>query len=124
MKKLLLCLLLVGCAGQTGSPGYNGSNGVDGAPGATGPKGDTGDTGAQGPKGADGTVVITVQFCPGAVATYPSVFPEYGICLNNQIFAVYSANGGFLALIPPGVYSSNAIGSACNFTVAENCVIQ
>lgn len=77
------------------------------------------------PNGSTATFMNStmVQFCPGT-AVYPSSFPEVGICLNNQIYAVYSVNSGFLTLIPPGNYSSNAVGSSCNFTVLPNCQIQ
>lgn len=63
-----------------------------------------------------------VQFCPGTTV-YPSIFNEVGICTNTNLYAVYSANNGFLTLIPPGTYQSNAIGSSCNFTVYPNCVV-
>lgn len=97
MKNLLvLCLLLVNC-GQ-------------------GPAGNSGASGPQGPAGADNSVTV-VQFCPGSVPSYPNVFPEVGIVINNQIYAVYSTLGGFLTLLMPGYYASNAVGSACNFTV-------
>lgn len=63
-----------------------------------------------------------VKFCAESTS-YPSTFPEVGFCIEGQLYAVYSANDGFLTLIPPGQYRSNAIGSACNFTVSDNCVI-
>lgn len=69
-----------------------------------------------------GTVITTVQFCPGTTS-YPGEFNEIGFCINNNLYAVYSANNGFLTYIPPGNYSSNAIGSSCSFTVATNCDI-
>jgi hypothetical protein len=43
------------------------------------------------------------------------------LCINNSIYAVFSVNGGYLAEIVPGIYSSNAVGSACDFTVVANC---
>src|SRR5271165_5495559 len=63
-----------------------------------------------------------VQFCPGNT-TYPNEFNEVGICYMGNLYGVYSANNGFLTYIPPGYYSSNAIGSSCNFYVNSNCVI-
>jgi hypothetical protein len=78
----------------------------------------------QGPPGTPGTVITTVQFCPNVVSIYPTTFPEYGLCINGNVYAVYSANDGFLTLTPPGTYNSNAIGSACAFTILPNCVIQ
>jgi len=103
MKKLVVLSLLaaVGCQGQ-------------------GPQGIQGDAG---PRGADGTQITIVQFCPGVTPTYPTTFPEVGLCIDNQLYAVYSANNGFLVLVTPGRYSSNAIGSSCSFTVLPNCVV-
>ena len=99
MNKLFICaaLLLASC-------GKDGTNGIDGK------------------QGSPGTTITSVQFCPG-VPSYPSTFPETGLCINGNIYAVYSANDGFWTLIPPGIYHSNAIGSSCNFTVMSNCVI-
>lgn len=82
-----------------------------------------GKDGAQGPTGSDGTVITPVQFCQGVTPTYPSTFPESGLCINGSIYAVYSQYNGFLALIPPGTYTSQAVGSACNFTVLPNCQV-
>lgn len=95
MKKLLLCTIFLSSCGQ----------------------------GPQGIPGAYGTTVTPVQFCPGTT-TYPTTFNEVGFCIGGSLYAVYSANDGFLTLIPPGTYSSNAIGSSCSFTVLPNCVIQ
>ncbi len=67
-------------------------------------------------------VITTVQLCPGTT-TYPSVFVEYALCINNQLYGVYSVNGGFLSLLPPGTYSSNAIGSSCSLTIAADCKV-
>ena len=80
-------------------------------------------TGPQGPQGDPGTSVTMVQFCPG-ITHYPSEFNEIAFCINNNLYAVYSKNDGFLTYIPPGTYSSNAIDSSCNFTVLPGCVIQ
>lgn len=68
------------------------------------------------------TIISEVQFCPGTTS-YPNEFNEIGFCINNQLYAVYSYSNGFLSLIPPGYYNSNAIGSNCNFEVQPNCVI-
>jgi hypothetical protein len=81
-----------------------------------------GPQGAQGQAGANGTTISSVQFCPG-VPSYPSTFPEVGFCIDNNLYAVYSYNNGFLTLIPPGYYNSNAVGSNCNFTVLPNCQV-
>jgi hypothetical protein len=98
MKKLLLITLFLISCGPQGIPG------------------------AQGPAGADLNPITIVQFCPGST-NYPTTFQEVGFCINNQIWAVYSLNNGFLTLIPPGAYNSNALGSNCNFVVNPNCVI-
>lgn len=67
--------------------------------------------------------ITPVQFCPNVTPTYPTTFPEVAFCIQGNLYAVYSANDGFLTLIPPGVYSSNAVGSSCTFTVLNNCQI-
>lgn len=72
--------------------------------------------------GAPGAAVTPVQLCPGTT-TYPSTFTEVAFCISNQLYAVYSANDGFLTLIPPGNYTSNGINSRCNLTVLSNCVV-
>lgn len=86
-------------------------------------KGDSGSQGPPGPAGLDGTQITVVQFCPGTT-TYPGTFVETGLCINNKIWAVYSANNGFLTEVVPGTYSSNAVGSNCTFTVLPGCIIQ
>lgn len=82
-----------------------------------------GEKGNPGADGQDATPVTVVRLCPG-VSVYPSTFVEVAFCLDNRLYAVYSANGGFQTEIPPGIYSSNAIGSACSFRVLPNCAIQ
>lgn len=100
MKKLLLfTILLVSCVGPTGPQG------------------------PMGPAGSNGTLIRIIQFCPGVVSQYPTTFPEVGFCINNSIWAVYSANDGFLTEIIPGRWNSNAIGSACSFTVLPGCIV-
>lgn len=84
--------------------------------------GANGTNGVNGLDGTDATPVTIVKLCPG-VSTYPSVFIESAICLNNKLYGVYSANSGFLTEILPGNWSSNAIGSSCNLTVSVNCVV-
>lgn len=71
----------------------------------------------------NGFTFQSIQFCPGVTPSYPTTFPEVGFCINNVLYAVYSANNGFLTVIPTGYYNSNAIGSACSFTVIPNCGI-
>lgn len=128
MKKLAIIMfiafiiaLLSSCAVQ----GEKGDAGLKGDTGATGAQGPKGDTGAQGPQGVPGQSNITsiVPLCPNTPA-YGQVYTEVALCINNQLYAVYSANGGFLTLLTPGTYSSNAIGSRCNLIVAPNCVVR
>lgn len=95
----------------------------NGSQGDRGPAGEQGPQGEAGQAGTDGTQINIVQFCLNSIPSYPAVFPEVGFCINNKIYAVYSANDGFLTLVPPGVYSSHAIGSSCTFTVLPNCQI-
>ena len=83
----------------------------------------TGATGPQGPAGGNGSTVTFVQLCPGVQTSYPSSFPEVAECVDGNLYGVYSANGGYLFEIPPGVYTSNAIGSTCTVTVGTNCQI-
>lgn len=147
---IMISLLLLSTAcgqpkqGPTGPAGVAGRNGVDGsscsvqtsesgsliqcadgtssfiANGIAGVKGDQGDVG---PTGVDISSIQVVKFCPGETV-YPSKFVEIGFCINNKIYATYSANGGFSTEIVPGTYSSNAIGSSCSFRVLTNCGIE
>lgn len=101
--------------GPKGEPGAQGPAGANGADGAKGDKGD---------KGQDGASPEMIKFCPQYVTTYPSTFPEYGICLSNKLFAVYyDGNHAFLAEIVPGRYVSTS-PNTCSFTVKANCVIE
>lgn len=88
-----------------GTPGSNGTNGTDGT------------------NGTAGTVVTPMQFCSGFTQSYPNTFAESGLCINNELYGVYSANSGFLALLPPGTYSSDGINSSCTFTIGNNCSV-
>lgn len=119
---------------QNGADGSNGINGTNGNNGATGSTGATGDQGQPGPQGIQGiagapgtnaTPVTMLQFCAGYTPTYPSVFPEDGLCLNGVVYAIYDqANGyDYLSEIPPGRYESSTTGASCSFTVSSNCVV-
>lgn len=99
MKYLIILCLLTACAGPRGPAGES----IKGEPGP-----------------ADEITVI--KLCPGTT-TYPGVFVEVALCLENKLYAVYSANNGFLVELVPGHYSSNAIGSACSLTVKDNCEV-
>lgn len=76
--------------------------------------------GPQGLPGVNTTPIVPVEFCKGITPTYPSTFPEYGFNINGTIWAVYSANGGFLTKLTPGNYSSDGINASCNFNVSAN----
>lgn len=117
-------IIIQGPKGDAGQS-ITGPQGPTGSTGATGQDGQSivGPQGPQGDPGAPGTVVTWVQFCQGTT-TYPSTYIEGGFCINNNLYAVYSANNGFLVYLPPGNYSSNAINSSCSFTVLPNCQIQ
>lgn len=105
---LAIALVSAGCAKP--------KDGEPGLPGERGP------VGPQGPAGADGQLATVVKLCPGTTA-YPAVFVEVALCINNGLYGVYSANGGFLTYFPPGNYSSAGIGSSCNLTVLPNCLV-
>lgn len=85
-------------------------------------RGPQGPQGVAGPAGPASGFTGTVQLCPGA-PTYPSVFPEVGLCINNELYGVYSINDGVLVKLPPGRYSSNSLGSRCSFTIYANCQV-
>lgn len=114
---LICAMVLVGCG--------------RGPVGAAGPKGDSGSQGIQGEQGIPGrdgedgedAQVSIVKLCPG-VTTYPTRFVEVAFCFDGKLYGTYSANGGFSTELPPGNYSSNAIGSSCNFRVLPDCIIQ
>jgi len=122
MNKLLIlvALLIIACsndngttvsyAPQTCTVVQNGTNTV-----ITCPDGTTSSI-------PNGTQLQIVQFCPGTT-NYPNEFNEIGICVDNNLYANYSLNNGFLTLVPPGYYNSNAVGSNCNFTVTSSCGI-
>lgn len=106
-------------------------DGVDGSPGTEGPKGDQGNTGQTGLDGApglagnngtDATPVTTIQFCPGYTTTYPSTFPEFGLCLSGNVFAVYwDGHNSWLTKVVPGYYASTSTSAPCSFTLSTTC---
>lgn len=121
MKTLLLLIIFfaVGCGQiEQGPPGPMGPQGLNGATGQVGAQG------PQGPAGTPGTVVTAVQLCPATFTpVYPTEFPESALCVGGNLYGVYSANGGFLAELPPGQYSSDGINASCTFTIEANCVV-
>lgn len=101
---------------RVGSRSYvscNGAPGTDGDDGAKGPKGDKGDSGSS---------ISVIALCPGSTH-YPDTFIEQALCIGGKLYGVYSDRGGYLTYLPPGNYSSNAVGSCCNFTVKPECKI-
>jgi|ERR1035437_5500528 hypothetical protein len=119
MNKLFAIAMMVATVGMFGCAQGEKGDSVQGLTGATGEQGPQGLTG---PTGADGHIATIVQLCPGT-PSYASVFVEVAMCINDQLYGVYSANGGFLTLLPPGTYNSNAIGSACTLTVSAHCIV-
>ncbi len=67
----------------------------------------------------NGSIIKPIQFCPGT-PVYPAVFPEIGFIVDSRLYAVYSIPGSFLTEILPGDYTSDAVGSRCNFRVTAN----
>jgi hypothetical protein len=111
---VVLVMMLVGCGkGDTGAQGRQGIAGNIGA------------TGAAGPAGSDGNSITPVQFCAGQPQVYPSSFPEYGLCINGDIYGVYWDNtNSFLAKLSPGAYTSTSTGLQCTFNILPGCVVQ
>lgn len=93
-------------------PVCNGATGIQGMPGAT----IIGPPGASGPAGLNGTTITVVQLCPG-MSTYPGVFVEDALCVDNELYGAYSIPGAFLTALPDGEYTSQGIGSACNLII-------
>lgn len=114
-----LGLILGGaCRGPQGDPGVTGSQGSSGT---------NGSDGSQGPQGVPGAPAkaTAVQFCPRYAVVYPSTFPEFGLCIDDTLYAVYwDGKNSWLAEIPPGYYSSTSTTAPCNFTVKDKCLIQ
>jgi hypothetical protein len=76
-----------------------------------------GQDGIDGQDGQNATPVNMIKFCPNINEVYPSTFPEYGICIDNKIYAVYWNNLAFLAHLTPGRYVTTTMNSNCTFTV-------
>lgn len=100
-----------GLPGVQGIPGLNGSNGVDGQDGING---------QDGMDGRDGTQVLPVKFCVDDKST----FPEYGLMIGEELFAVYwgttpaspNTAQAFLTKLVPGQYRSTG-GNNCLFKI-------
>lgn len=113
---------LISCAGSSAVV-LNGAKGNNGSKGTNGSNGSNGSNGVNGSNGTNGTVIVPENFCPGFVQSYPNTFAESGLCIAGQLYGVYSANDGFLALLPPGTYSSVGINASCTVTIGPNCKI-
>ncbi len=60
-------------------------------------------------------VTTTVKFCANQTVSYPNSFPEFGLCLNNIIYAVFfDGQNAWLAQIPAGNYRTTSTGLICN----------
>lgn len=115
------CGYLQGSDGSPGRDGINGSNGRDGQNGHDGQNGSPGLNGHDGQNGRDATGVTTVLFCPGY---QPTSYPEYGICIAGNLYAVYwDKQNAFMAEIVPGNYVSTSTSAPCNFQVAAGCTV-
>lgn len=98
----------------------NGQNGLNGEQGIPGVQGVPGIAGVNGADGAPGTSVVPVKFCP----TDNSSFPEYGLMVGNELFAVYwgptpgspSQPQAFLTKLIAGNYQSTG-GNNCLFQI-------
>jgi hypothetical protein len=98
----------------------NGVDGINGAQGLQGLQGIPGMVGADGAQGTAGTVVTPVKFCTTDNAT----FPEYGLMIGPDLFAVYwgftpaqpNVAQAFLTKIIAGNYISTG-GNGCLFSI-------
>ena len=94
--------------------GVNGLNGEQGLPGVQGIPG------LNGTNGSDGTKVLPVKFCVDDL----SKFPEYGLMIGDELFAVYwgttpaspKTPQAFLTKLVPGQYRSTG-GNNCLFKI-------
>jgi len=114
-KLIYLMLLFAGC----GNPTVFVPTPIPGPSGAPGQS----IVGPPGPASSPMPQVTVVELCHTCVPSYPGTFAEYGLCIDNVLYGVYSEQGGFLAELPPGNYSSNGINCSCNLTVGTNCQV-
>lgn len=109
-----------GLPGVNGIPGLAGANGADGKDGKDGMNGQDGKDGQNGVNGNDGTRILPVRFCEKDDST----FPEYGLMIGEELFAVYwgttpaspKTPQAFLTKLVPGDYMSTG-GNNCLFTI-------
>lgn len=58
--------------------------------------------------------VTSIKFCNASTSTYP----EYGIKLDNDVFAVYwTGSQAFLTKLNPGSYTTTTGSQDCQFTI-------
>lgn len=68
--------------------------------------------------------VYAVQFCPGYTVTYPSMFPEYGFCIEGELYATYwDGKNAFSTKLVAGAYMSTSTSAPCNFQYIGNCKV-
>lgn len=105
---------------SSGTEICNGVNGLNGEQGLPGIQGIPGLAGSNGAAGSDGTVVTPVKFCESDDST----FPEYGLMIGDELFAVYWGSTpaspktpqAFLTKLVTGDYQSTG-GNNCLFTI-------
>lgn len=90
-----------------------------------GNRGKMGKTGMPGQDGQDAEI-ITVKFCPNLIDSYGTQYSEYGVCINNKVYAVYSTNNqSFLTELSAGRYTTTTPFGNCQFTVVEgSCEVE
>ena len=98
---------VVVCNGSNGLNGLQGIQGVQGLPGIQGP------VGPQGPAGVNGTTVVPVKLCSSSTATYP----EYGLKIGNDLFAVFWNGQAFMTKLVTGNYTTTTGSQDCNFSI-------
>lgn len=109
-----------GIDGTNGSDGKDGVDGTNGSDGKDGINGTNGKDGVNGTSGTNGSSVIPVKFCQ----TDNSAFPEYGLLIGGELFAVYwdpktgsaKKEQAFLTKLDKGKYQSTG-GNNCLFEV-------
>lgn len=95
--------------------------------GKDGAQGVQGEAGPRGQSGTNGTNVTMIKFCPQFPDTYGSSYPEYGMCVDNNLYAVYFNNAGkisWLTLLTSGNYTTTTSFGNCNFKVKPNCIVE
>lgn len=98
---------VVVCNGTKGLNGEQGSRGIQGLPGIQGPMG------PQGAPGLNGSTVVPVKFCSSSTAA----FPEYGLKIGNDVFAVYWNGQAFMTKLLSGNYNTTTGNQDCNFSI-------